>query len=182
MNLLIFNTVWMLWNLLLAGVSVLFGWLAYRARESSSKALLAFLWFLFVPNTIYILTDLYHLTYQRLLLSGFEKIILFVQYLLFIPLGIITFIYSISLFEKAFPRIKHKTVLIVLINFLIGIAVMVGRFQRTNSWEALSAPMKTINDIATTIKSDNLLYLGLAFGILCNTIYFLSRKAFQGIK
>lgn len=177
-----FNTLWMLWNLLLAGVSVLLGRLTYKAKTNRSKILLAFLWLLFVPNTIYILTDLYHLTYQRLFLSGIEKAILFAQYLVFIPLGIITFIYSMNLFEKAFPKIKNQTILIVLINFLIGIGVIIGRFQRTNSWDLFIAPIKTLNDIATTIKSENLLFFGLVFGILCNTIYFLSRKAFQGIK
>ncbi|OGK19088.1 hypothetical protein A3G67_01370 [Candidatus Roizmanbacteria bacterium RIFCSPLOWO2_12_FULL_40_12] len=183
MEILLFNTAWMLWNLALAFFSVFLGWLTFKAKKKHYKLILGFLWLIFAPNTIYILTDLYHLTYQRYFLSGFEKTVLFGQYIFFIPLGIVTFIYSLRYFERSFAKMKiNHTLLLVAVNFLIGIGVMVGRFQRANSWDLIISPINTTRDIIATVKTTHLLVLSIAFGIFCNVIYFTYRKAFNKIQ
>ena len=179
MEILLWNTAWMLWNLLLAYTSIYLGRLAYQSKKLPEKIAAGILWLLFVPNTIYILTDLFHITYQRDFLSGFEEVLLFAQYVLFIPFGILTFVYSLSYFDKAMKKLKvGRVAALVIVNLLIGVGVMLGRIQRINSWDVFFAPIKTFNAVIETLTFPYFLIPSLLFGVLCNIIYFTYRNAF----
>ncbi len=178
MNLILFNTGWMTWNLSLAFTSVILGWAVLSVENKLLKAFLTLLWIAFIPNTIYILTDLYHFTYQQYLLSGFKEIILVAQYAIFIPFGFITFFSSMNLFEKALEQMKISRNFIFLLNFLIGIAMVVGRFLRSNSWDLFFNPTRAINDIFAVLITAPFLMLALLFGVLCNLLYLMSRESY----
>ena len=54
--------IFLLWNLFLAWMPLVFAWLAVRWRQWPPLTLLAaFLWLLFFPNAPYLVTDLIHL-------------------------------------------------------------------------------------------------------------------------
>jgi uncharacterized membrane protein len=178
MEVLLFNTGWMLWNLMLAYLSIYLGRFTYQSKKLSEKIIAGVLWLLFVPNTIYILTDLYHITYQIDQVTGLTRAVLYLQYLLFIPFGILTFVYSMSFFDRTLKKLNGTRIpLLIAINFLIGIGITVGRIQRTNSWDIFFAPIKTFNAILDTLTLPYLLIPSILFGILCNIIYFTYRKA-----
>ena len=54
--------VFLVWNLFLAYLPLLFAWLAYKSHKRPLLIVgLAFLWLLFFPNAPYLVTDLIHL-------------------------------------------------------------------------------------------------------------------------
>lgn len=186
MSVIAYNIVWMTWNILLAASSVLFGWLLTRPYQRTVSSLLAFLWLVFVPNTIYIITDLSHLSEQWNIAGVIEKPILIVQYSALIAIGIAAFVVSLYFFEYGLNRFfSHKisenilASLIAAVNFAIAFGVMVGRVQRTNSWEVFTNPGRVYYDIVQTLSSPTLLVLVFVFGVLGNIIYFSFRDIYK---
>ncbi|MDP2586048.1 MAG: DUF1361 domain-containing protein, partial [Candidatus Levybacteria bacterium] len=87
-----FTFIWI--NSALALVAILFGWLMNKADSAFAKLWAGFLWLIFLPNTIYILTDVSHLFEDLPKVDNLFKLILILQYSLFSIFGIITFVIS----------------------------------------------------------------------------------------
>lgn len=174
-----FYFIWV--NSLLALVAVLFGWLMSKANSTFAKAWTGFLWLIFLPNTIYILTDLSHLIEEWSDVNYLFKMLLIIQYALFSLFGITTFVLAVYFFQKLLEgksikkkmRIKPSTTIAILIlNFIVGFGVVLGGIQRTNSWYIFTDPARVMRDVITLITSQELLILFVGFGILSNLIYF----------
>ncbi len=171
-----FNFIWI--NSFLALVAVLFGWLMSRADSMFAKIWTGFVWLAFLPNTIYILTDISHLLEQWSKVNNLFKFILIIQYSLFSVFGVISFVISIYFFQKLLDgkrkKIKLSTALLIcLLNFLVGFAVIMGAIERTNSWHVLTDPSRVFEDIFNILYSKEMLILAGGIGILANIIYFL---------
>lgn len=170
-------------NSFLAIVAVLFGWLMSRADSVFAKIWTGFLWLIFLPNTIYILTDITHLFEQWNKVDTLFKLILIIQYAIFSAFGIITFVISIYFFQKLLERkstnrqkkgIKRSTgIAIFILNFIVGFGVMLGGIRRTNSWYIFTDPLRVFEDSLNLISSQELLILVFGVGILANLFYFL---------
>lgn len=185
MTIIIYNTVWMAWNTLLALLSVMLGWFLIKEKKRIMRLLLTIVWLFFVPNTIYIITDVYHLVEQWAMVYGIEKLFVIGQYFFFISVGIVTFVISLYFFEYALTRLFKQKIsesvtisIITLVNFIIAFGVIVGRVQRTNSWQILTHPMRVYNDIIQTFSSPLLLVAVFVFGVLGNIIYFSIRDIY----
>src|SRR5207248_1183184 len=104
------------------------------------------LWLLFLPNTIYIFTDLEHLIDQWPLLHPFFRIPLLLQYIFFELVGIVTFVIALIPFEKIILPLKllkkRKIPVLIIFNFLIAFGMVLGRVERINSWEVFTSPLK----------------------------------------
>lgn len=185
MDILLFNALWMSWNAILAIVGVALSWLFVRAASRRTKLLIAPLWLAFVPNTIYILTDIIHLWEQWQYVTGASRLILIAQYLVFIPFGFVTFYMSLRLFEQGirpiYRRLSVSAILsieaiIIALNFLIALGVTMGRIQRTNSWEILTNLQGVLQDVSRTFQSSHLLIYTMVSGVLFNMLYFSLRR------
>lgn len=178
MTVIIYNLSWMPWNLLLAAVSVFLGWLILKTVPPLFKIIVIFFWLLFVPNTIYILTDLYHLTYQWHIVSNSFKFFLALQYFFLIIAGIVTFIISLYFFEKNLLKSKlfrkeyYVDYVIIAVNVLIAFGVVIGRVPRTNSWDVFADPKRVLSDAFYILKSLNLILFVFLYSAVCNLIYF----------
>lgn len=177
--------VWMAWNTLLALFSVMLGWFLIKEKKFTIRLLLIVVWLFFVPNTIYIITDIYHLVEQWAMVYGIEKLFIMGQYFFFISVGIVTFVISLYFFEYALTRFFKRKIsesvtisIITLVNFIIAFGVIVGRVQRTNSWQILTHPMRVYNDVVQTFSSPLLLVAVFVFGVLGNIIYFSIRDIY----
>lgn len=183
MEIILNNIVWMTFNLILAFLAVCFGWLMFLIRLPLFKILTGFLWVIFVPNTIYIVTDLFHLKKQLFEVDTPFAFIIFLEYIILAFLGIVSFVLALYPFEKllntalySFLKTK-KTFFIIVTNFIIAFGVVIGRMQRTNSWEVATNPVKVIEDSIKTVTSPFLLLLVFVFGIGGTIIYFLLKDS-----
>lgn len=172
-SVIIENFHWMTFNILLALLAVLLSWLFYKAKKGIIKIIFLITWLIFVPNTIYIFTDILHLMRQVNKMNLFGAIILFTQYAALFITGFLTYILSLYLIEK---KLKHLRFLIIGINFLIGIGILLGRIHRLNSWDIILNMEKVGNATIEIISSPKLISLSILFGLLGNFIYFLFKK------
>lgn len=185
MDQLTFNFLWMAWNLFLAFLGYLFAWLIVRFKDPIAKIAFTLLWLLFVPNTVYVLTDLIHIPYQLPKLPVWGQFILMGQYLTLLVGGCLAFLRSLQLFEhelvrwlKQYHLHKHRILFFTVmigINFLIALGVAMGRYQRTNSWYILTNPGTVVQDLLVTLTSSYLMVFVLLFGIGINCLYLGSR-------
>ncbi|MCL5970683.1 MAG: DUF1361 domain-containing protein [Patescibacteria group bacterium] len=180
MNILLINAWWMTLNIILAVLPIFFALVSIKLKNKFFKYLLLFLWLVFVPNTFYIVTDVIHIPEQWGELNWPGRFILIIQYLILEIAGILTFILSLDFFEKALKSldVKQKFIKgkILIVNFLIGFGIILGRFERINSWEPVTNPDKVINAIINTLSSPELIFLTIFFGAAGNLFYFLYKK------
>jgi uncharacterized membrane protein len=180
MDILVYNLGWMTYNLYLAILPVIFSWFLFRMPNKFFTAVVGILWFLYLPNTVYIFTDLHHLIEQWDFVVGFEKIVLIFQYIVLEVIGLSCFLIAFYPFERIFQKfhLSKKQTLFTLIgiNFLIGFALVLGKIERVNSWDVFLNPAFVIFSAVNLIVSYKLLFLSLLFGFFANCFYFLFRK------
>lgn len=175
-----YNAEWMTYNCFLALIAVGLGFLTCEVNNKFLKIVIGLLWFLFLPNTIYIFTDLEHLVRQWQVIGQSLLPLLLLQYVVFEVIGITTFLFAFFPFEKIVNTSsvlkKHKTKSIIVFNFLIAFGMVLGRVERINSWEFFTNPSAVITSACHVLISVDLLGLTVLFGLLCNFIYFLFRN------
>lgn len=172
-----FNFIW--FNSALALIAVLFGWLMVKAHSKFAKTLYGFIWFIFLPNTIYILTDVAHLFEDWPKVDNLFRAILIVQYGFFSVVGIVTFVTAIYFFQKLLQEkskkgIRQTTIIaIFILNFIVGFAVVLGGIERTSSWQIFTNPSRVLEDSLDLLYSQELLMLSLGVGVFANLTYFI---------
>ena len=175
MDVLLFNLGWMSFNVFLAIVPVVFGFLMLRNRYLTIKIIASSLWITFLPNTLYLITDIIHFLEDAVILSGTYLAIDLFMYLFLVVLGILTFTLSIYPFERlVFPNkknIKRNIPTFFILNSIIGFGMVLGRVQRANSWEVFTDTGKVIVLSLNTLSSLELMLLALILGIFCQIIY-----------
>jgi uncharacterized membrane protein len=131
-------------------------WIPYGLSEAilSKKrknlffiGLLFFSWFIFYPNSLYIVTDLIHLGIKR---DAAPLWFDFIMISVFSWTGILLGFFSLHSFQqwiqKKFGKIQGWLLVGVMI-FLSSFAIYLGRFLRWNSWDILANPHKLLTDV-----------------------------------
>jgi uncharacterized membrane protein len=169
----------MIFNILLAFSAVLLGFYFLQTKKTPLKFILGVFWLLFLPNTIYLFTDLMHIIHQWGIINPAYHGILLLQYIVLETIGLVTFILAFLPFEKLLTvlklRAKSKVISVVLFNFLIALGIVLGRVERVNSWEVFTKVEKVIAAVIHVFSSIELIGLLLLFGLFCNFSYFLFR-------
>lgn len=183
MHFLLNNVQWMTFNVILGVIAIVFGWLMLKVKNPLLKFILAIWWILFLPNTIYLVTDVMHVSPGFYSVNGtLEQFILIFQYAVLVFLGVVTFIIAVYPLEEIMLHIKHTNhkatafFITFLFNFVIAFGVVVGRVQRTNSWEVITDPIKVLKDFINVLNSLDLISLVILFGILNNFLYFTLKR------
>ena len=173
------------WNVFLALIPPIFGWLLLKTRQKVLKVAFALVWFFFLPNTLYLITDLPHIIWQWHRMHHAGQIVLALQYITLVLIGLVTFLLALYPVEKALvrsSRLKKKSLvpfLIILTNFFIGVGIVLGRVQRINSWDIVVDIPKVIAASLSIFNSLELILFVLFFGVFANVYYFVCRKSFQ---
>lgn len=178
MSILAFNFSWMGFNTFLAFLPLILGWLFYLTKNRIIKYVFGFLWLIFVPNSIYLFTDLIHFLRQWSLVGGLEKMTLVFQYSFLLFVGLFTFILSIYPIEKytnEYFKKSWRLKFLIALNFLIGFGMTLGRVERANSWHIVSMPLTVLESVVSIISSVQLLFLAILLGLFANFLYFLFR-------
>lgn len=178
MNVFWNNFEWMTINILLTLLPFIFLNLAIKFKNRIVKSAFFLLWFLFFPNTIYLLTDLQYLPGQ---LSKFDPkldLLLIGQYLVLVLVGVTSYLYSlrpiVSLLVKKYRKIgKVKWNFVVMFfNFVVSFGVFLGKIERTQSWDVFTNPLRVLTQINNIIHDPNKFVIIFIFGVLINVIYF----------
>jgi uncharacterized membrane protein len=181
MSVLLDNMSMIGWNSFLTLIPILCGWLMFKARQKVLQGAFALLWFSFVPNTLYILTDLRYLPEQWTTMSPFGKLGLAVQYSLYELIGVSSFLLAVYPLEKTLLCSRWREnpwvlpLLLITANFSIGFGIVLGRVQRINSWDLFLNTPKVIQASVQIVSSLELLLLVVLFGGVANAVYFVFR-------
>ncbi len=169
----------MLWNLFLAWMPVLFAfWLRYRlnfARWLSWKnIILTLLWLIFLPNSFYMTSDIIHLVNTGEILQLYDVAMM----LSFIINGMILGYMSVyvihhELLKRLKPRAAHTIIGLVL--FSCGFAIYLGRYLRWNTWDVLLNPAALLFDVSERIVHpqvhNDMFIITITFFVLIASVY-----------
>jgi uncharacterized membrane protein len=165
-----YPTRFLIWNLFLAWIPVLFaaGFAAVHRRVWLLPLGLG--WLAFLPNSPYLVTDLVHLgegaeLWRHVLQYGFAA-------WTGIMLGVVSMRLIHGRIERDFGVIAGWTAVVVSIG-LCAIGVVIGRFQRWSSWDLVTQPRAVV---ATTLD-----WVRSPFAYVQSTGVALAVAAFFGL-
>lgn len=150
------NRYWfLLWNLLLGWLPLIFvWWLSERLQRSpwltTGNLALTVLWLGFLPNSFYLLSDLIHLQTTGEINLLYDV----VMFSSFIFNGYVMGYVSLFLMHLEFlKRLKRQQthLLVGLILFLCSFAIYLGRNLRWNTWDLLAHPAGVLFDVSDRI-------------------------------
>lgn len=132
------------WNLFLAFIPYwISSWINVPGSEVKSKlktvAGLA-AWLLFIPNSFYIITDLFHFTRIRSAPKWFDLLMIFS----FAWNGIVCGIISLRRIELLLTKWLGKgysLTLILIVMWMSGFGIYIGRYLRFSSWDIVTSPI-----------------------------------------
>lgn len=180
------NFSWMAMNTILAFVPVVLVVVLRQKMSRSLHLVVFFFWLLFLPNTIYLITDLQHVGAQLLQSPMGEQIILIFQYVTLAVLGVVTYVYSLEPISKVLKKMRlreiNKDYLYILLNYIVASGVVLGKVQRTHSWYIFTEPLRVMTDIVATITRPDLLVWIFLIGTITNVLFFLFRKYFPPLR
>ena len=180
MHVILSNISWMSFNVLLALVAVLFGWLMKKTTLKLLRIIYGVAWIIFLPNTLYLVTDIIHLFRDMHHVHGACRLILIFQYLLLLLLGIITYVTAVYPAEKvAVEKMKwNSTVFVLLINVLASFGIILGRVKRVSSWYFVTNLPGLLHASGQVLTSLHLVLLIFFFTLVSTILYLAVRACF----
>ncbi len=143
--------IFLVWNLILAWLPLVFAFLAEIAYRKRSRLTLGvflcgLVWLVFFPNAPYLLTDLFHLQARPPVPLWFDLILIFSFAWNGIFLGFNALYVMQRLVEERLGRIVGWLFVLAVLG-LSGVGVYLGRFLRWNSWDVLLNPLDLARDL-----------------------------------
>jgi uncharacterized membrane protein len=144
--------LFLVWNLFLAWMPLLFATAAFITRRKVSGAVgFGLLWLLFLPNAPYILTDLIHLQW----VSGVPIWYDLSMFLAFAFTGLLLGLTSLHLMHTVVEERSGRLVgwlFVVAAMGLSGFGIYLGRFMRWNSWDVIINPLSLAQDLFSLVR------------------------------
>lgn len=186
MDFITYNLFWMAFNALLALVPVLLVAFLRLKLPVLIHVIFFSIWLIFLPNTIYLITDFQHMPYQLMRSSMGEQAILIIQFVTLGVIGVVTYAYSLEPVGKIFKKLKlpeiNREILYFVLNYIVAFGVVLGKVQRTHSWYVVTEPLRVVQDVLNTLRSSELLVLVLFIGTIINILFFLFRSYFPPLR
>ena len=182
------NSRWMTWNLFLAFVPVALSvWLFRRQRRRSSLWWLGFcVFFAFLPNAPYVLTDVIHLIEDIREINSVWMITLIVipVYLLFILAGFEAYVLSLMNFGYYLDRVgQGKWILVaeLLTHALNAVGIYLGRFQRFNSWDFITQPDALATSVVEDVLGKRPLVITVITFVVVTGLYWMMKRLTRAV-
>jgi uncharacterized membrane protein len=145
------------WNLFLAAIPWIISTILtiYPKLQTSRLRLmvLIFSWLLFFPNSLYILTDLYHLELRTSMPKWFDLVLI----LTYAWTGLMFGFMSLWDIEKIIGKRLRRKNLMPLVSFSIlflgSFGIYLGRYLRWNSWDIIREPLNMFYDISERVMN-----------------------------
>ncbi len=180
--------LFLVWNLVLAYIPyVLTHWLQQRPswiRHKIKFAAVFLIWLLLIPNSFYIITDLFHLSNAYVVPFWFDLAMI----LSFAWNGMVLGILSVRQMEKMIQihaSGKHELLFVYPIMWLNALGIYIGRYLRFNSWDVVTSPFHLVADI-TNVLCHPLQYkyawgMILCFSVFLTLVYCTIKKISKSI-
>lgn len=134
--------IFLAWNLFLAFIPFwISAWLKKQEAPKIKHTPLLFAWLLFLPNSPYIVTDLFHLKERAGIPLWFDLALV----CSFAIIGLLLLFKSIIDMISVAKRIFSKTWIKYFLPFLfwlVAFGLYLGRYLRFNSWDIASHPLR----------------------------------------
>lgn len=174
----------LIWNLVLAWLPLIFAYILYTKSGPKSflawpNFLLFFLWLIFLPNAFYLITDYIHLSVFSEIGMVYD-IVLFGTYTI---AGMILGYTSLLMIHFRSKQLyKQQSIYIVGIALLLsGFAIYLGRYLRWNSWDIITNPFGLIFDVSDRVINPGAHPLTfvttLLFFVFLSVIYYVIYQA-----
>ena len=172
--------IFLIWNLFLA-------WIPYHTSRKlldlGNKNKLKFygiltICILFLPNSIYLVTDLIHLKPRLGVPFWYDVVILFS----FSVIGLIYSTISFIQLERVLTKIiklKWTLVSLFILALMSGYGVYMGRVLRWNSWDALVNPLSVLLDCVHKLLNPIAYPAAYGFTLVYGSIQFLFWYVFR---
>lgn len=138
------------WNLFLAFIPYWLTGSLSKTNEVSNFPIILYtrilVWLLFVPNSFYVITDLFHLSEYTAAPQWFDLIMVFS----FAWNGLLFGLISIRRVEVWISNWKGKPVsvlAVLLVIWLSALGIYIGRYLRFNSWDVITDPFRLFTEI-----------------------------------
>ena len=141
------------WNLMLAWVPVVAAlWFVPtgRSKRPVTSVVLLLIWFLFLPNTFYILSDFIHLRSTGDINIFFDVVMLFFYSSIGFGLGLLGLGLMHSWLNRTFNKLMSALLTYGTI-LLCSFAIYLGRYLRWNSWDIITNPLGLLVDISDRV-------------------------------
>ncbi len=182
--------IYLIWNLFLAVVPALLAWWLIerlkKHRWSDPKQIIITIgWFLFLPNSFYLVTDFVHLR------ETFEASLVYdiVMFTSFAVSGLIFGYSSVFLVHKSLTKrinTKKSWQIVGLVFFVCSFAIYLGRYTRWNTWDVLLKPAGLLFDVSdrvvNPIAHSQTYETTLIFFILLTSIYWVIWESARYLK
>jgi uncharacterized membrane protein len=171
------------WNLLLAFIPyyITKKLMNNPARIESKWKLIAasLLWLLFIPNSFYIITDLFHLGKYDEAPRWFDLTLIFSFAWNGLMLGIVS-VKQMESITKLYLAPRYGWLFIYAVMWLNAFGIFIGRFLRFNSWDIITNPFSLINEIMAMVLHpfDYMYVWGMIcfFAVLMTIMYVTVRR------
>lgn len=171
--------IFLSWNLFLAFIP---WWISNYLKQRESIQLkhlpLIGLWLLFIPNSPYILTDLFHLKPRLYLPLWFDLVLV----LSFALIGMIVFFNSLKdmlLILKSLVSPILFTLLTPIVFWLISFGLYLGRYLRFNSWNVVNHPFQLIRQSYGILFEKDTIGFTLIFSVFMWFLYYITMSMRQ---
>jgi uncharacterized membrane protein len=179
----------LVWNLFLAWIPYhISEWLAKNPRTVKNRFKLGLIisgWLLFMPNSFYILTDLFHLENIDNKHQWRDLTVI----LSFAWTGILLGIISIRRMESILTASKGKlisSVVICVVMWLNAFGIYLGRFLRFNSWDILTHPLSLFREIFDLFSNPfdhrGVWSMTIAFSFFMIIVYYTVKKLSEAVR
>lgn len=146
--------LFLVWNLFLAFVPyVVSEWLSRNTQVIENRwklTIILLLWLLFIPNSFYIVTDLFHLEQFDTAPKWFDLLLLFSFAWNGILLGILS-VRKVELVLNSIIGKKFSLFIVFAVMWLNGFGIYVGRYLRYNSWDVITQPFSLFGEMLQII-------------------------------
>ena len=166
--------IFLTWNLFLALIP---WWISNYLKQNKSLQLkhvpLLGIWLLFIPNSPYILTDLFHLRPRPHLPLWFDLVLV----LSFALIGMIVFLKSLKdmlSILKAYISPMLFTLVTPVIFWLISFGLYLGRYLRFNSWNVVNHPFQLVRQSFDILFEKDTIGFTLIFSVFMWFLYYIT--------
>ena len=158
-------------NLILAWIPYFFARVIRKTEKNTSFLLKFFLlsgWLVFFPNAPYMITDIYHLPEFPHAPQWFDLFML----LSFSWCGLLLGFYSLRMVQQrifAKRSLRANLAFIIVLFFLCGIGIYLGRYGRWNSWQIVTDPFAFTKGIFLMVSDSSMLRQAIGIAVLSTT-------------